>query len=93
MPNIIKPPPPAANQYVNMTPTNTESNEDRELRLALERADKTSILFGANLGEASITNRGALAHNLNVGIRNATIAKSGADPTVAARMSAWCLTP
>ena len=39
-----------------MIPTNTESNEDCELRLALERADKTSILFGANLGEAGIAN-------------------------------------
>ena len=52
--------------------------------MALERADKTSILFGANLGEVSIANRGALAHNLNVGIRNTTIAKSGADMMVAA---------
>ena len=67
-----------------MTPINTESNKDRKLRLALERADKTSFLFGANLGEASIANSGALALNLNVGIRNATIAKSSADPSVAA---------
>ena len=49
--------PPAANQFVNMIPTNTESNDDRELRLALERADKTSILFRANLVEAGIANR------------------------------------
>ena len=68
----MQPPPPA------------EPAETRELREALERADKTSIIFGANLGEAAIANRGALAHNLNVGIRNSTISRAGADVAVAA---------
>ena len=42
-------------------PTPAEPAEVLELRGALEKADKTSIFFGANLGEASITNRNALA--------------------------------
>ena len=69
---------------MNPLTANTEPNETRELGAALERAEKTLIIFGANLGEAAIANRGALAHNLNVGIRNSTISKSGADATVAA---------
>ena len=69
---------------MNPLTANTEPNETRELRAALEKADTTSIIFGANLGEAAIANRGALAHNLNVGIRNSTISKSGADAAVAA---------
>ena len=69
---------------MNPLTANTEPNETRELGAALERAEKTSIIFGANLGEAAIANRGALAHNLNVGIRNSTISKSGADAAVAA---------
>ena len=76
---------------MNPLTANTEPNETRELRAALERADKTSIIFGANLGEAAITNRGALAHNLNVGIRNSTISKSGADAAVAAE-NVWVVT-
>ena len=38
-------------------PTPAEPAEVRELRGALEKADKTSIFFGANLGEESIANR------------------------------------
>ena len=75
--------PPAAAAAV-ATPPPAEPAETRELREALERADKTSIIFGANLGEAAIANRGALAHNLNVGIRNSTISRAGADVAVAA---------
>ena len=74
--------PPAATQVA--TPPPADPAETRELREALERADKTSIIFGANLGEAAIANRGALAHNLNVGIRNSTISRAGADVAVAA---------
>ena len=70
---------------MNPLTANTEPNETHKLRAALEKADKTLIIFGANLGEAVIANRGALAHNLNVGIRNSTISKSGADATVAAK--------
>ena len=76
---------------MNPLTANTEPNETRELGAALERAEKTSIIFGANLGEAVIANRGALAHNLNVGIRNSTISKSGANAAVAAE-NVWVVT-
>ena len=65
-------------------PTPAEPAEVLELRGALERADRTSIFFGANLGEASIANRNALAHNLNIGIRNTIISKAGDNATAAA---------
>ena len=65
-------------------PTPAEPADVLELRGALERADRTSIFFGANLGEASIANRNALAHNLNIGIRNTIISKAGDNATAAA---------
>ena len=75
------PPPLPANAP---PPTPAEPAEVLELRGALEKADKTSIFFGANLGEASIANRNALAHNLNIGIRNTIISKAGDNVTAAA---------
>ena len=52
----------------NPTATPAEHPEKRELRKALERADKTAILFGANLGSAPVGNHTTLAHNLTGGI-------------------------
>ena len=45
----------------------------KALREALETADKTVIVFDANLGPASVANRTALGHNLTAGLRAAAI--------------------
>jgi hypothetical protein len=61
----------------------------KELREGLERADKESILFEANLGTATMANRTALASAFSAGIRSAAIdnaVAAGGDPAEAVRI-------
>lgn len=58
--------------------------EETKLKVALETADKSLVVFGANLGNAQIGNRNTLSANFTAGLRNAAIAKSGEDAAVAA---------
>ena len=51
---------------------------------ALEIADKTVVIFDANLGPASAANLAALAHNLTTGLRAASIDKAANKPDEAA---------
>jgi len=55
-----------------------------ELREALERAERTSIIFGADLGQVPVANRTTLASNLTNGLRTSAISKAGDDPAVVA---------
>ena len=55
-----------------------------ELREALEKAERTSIIFGADLGQVPVANRTTLASNLTNGLRSAAISKAGDDPAVVA---------
>ena len=52
----------------------------KALREVLETADKTVIVFDANLGPASVANRTALAHNLTAGLRAAAIDRAADKP-------------
>jgi hypothetical protein len=61
----------------------------KELKEGLEKADKESILFDANLGNVTLANRQALATAFSVGLRNAAVEKAkadGKDPTEAVRI-------
>jgi hypothetical protein len=51
----------------------------RELKDGLDKADKESILYDANLGCATLANRNTLAAAFSAGIRNAAIEKAVAD--------------
>jgi len=77
------------------TASNGKSGNDpdpREIKIkeALELADKTSVIFGANLGPVPIGNRATLANNFTVGLREAAEGKArdglgaDADASVAA---------
>jgi hypothetical protein len=60
----------------------------KELREALENADKESVLFDADLGPKPLGNRSGLASALSNGIRNLAIqnaGEKGADPAEAVR--------
>jgi hypothetical protein len=60
----------------------------KELRECLERADKESVLFDADLGPNPMGNRSGLASALSAGIRNAAInnaKEKGLDPAEAVR--------
>jgi hypothetical protein len=48
----------------------------KELREGLEKADRECVLFGANLGTATLANRSALANALSSGMRAAVVAKA-----------------
>ena len=61
-----------------------EARDVAELRAALETADKTVIVFGADLGPVPLANRATLAANFTSGLRVAAIAKAGEDAVVAA---------
>jgi hypothetical protein len=61
----------------------------KELKEGLEKADKESILFEANLGSATLANRKALAAAFSTGLRNAAVEKAnaeGKDPAEAVRV-------
>jgi hypothetical protein len=61
----------------------------KELKEGLEKADKESILFEANLGPATLANRKALASAFSTGLRNAAVEKAkaeGKDPAEAVRV-------
>jgi hypothetical protein len=61
----------------------------RELKEGLEKADKESVLYDADLGKEAIANRGRLAVSFSTGIRNAAIEKAnaeGKDPAEAVRI-------
>jgi hypothetical protein len=71
-PTAPKPPPPGV----------------RELREGLERAEKESVLFGANLGPLTMANRSGLVNALCSGIRDSvvnTATEKGNDPNEAVR--------
>ena len=55
----------------------------RNLKKALEQAEKTAIIFNSNLGPAPMGNRAALACSLTAGLRNAAVEKAK-DPEEAA---------
>jgi len=55
-----------------------------ELREALETAEKSSIVFNADLGPLPLANRSALSGNFTAGLRAAAIATAGSDATKAA---------
>jgi len=58
--------------------------EEIKLKEALDAADKSVIVFGANLGCAQIGNRNTLSANFTAGLRDAAIGKAGEDATAAA---------
>jgi len=58
--------------------------EEVKLKLALETAEKSVVVFGANLGTAQIGNRNTLSANFTAGLRNAAISKAGEDAAAAA---------
>jgi len=47
--------------------------EDEKIRAALEKAEKTSVIFGANLGSAPVGNRTTLSNNFTAGLRAAAV--------------------
>ena len=57
-----------------------ESAKVKALREALEVADKTVVIFDANLGPVSVANCSALAHNLTTGLRAAAIDVAANNP-------------
>jgi hypothetical protein len=64
-------------------------NGVRELREGLDKADKETVLFDANLGGVTIANRNNLAAAFSAGIRNAAIEKAAEenkDPAEAVRI-------
>jgi len=58
--------------------------EENMLRIALEVADKSLVVFGSNLGTAQIGNRNTLSANFTNGLRDAAINKAGEDAAAAA---------
>jgi hypothetical protein len=55
----------------------------KELKEGLEKAERECVLFGANLGPATLANRQALASAFSSGVRSAVITKAaakGAEP-------------
>jgi hypothetical protein len=61
-----------------------EDKATADLRNALEVADRTAIIFDADLGQQPLANRSTLASNLTAGLRSAAISKSNSDVEVAA---------
>ena len=57
-----------------------EPTKVKALREALETADKTVIVFDANLGPSPVANRTTLAHNLTNGLRAAAIGRAADRP-------------
>jgi len=47
--------------------------DEIRIREALEKADKTSVIFGANLGNSPVGNRTTLANNFTTGLRSAAV--------------------
>jgi len=47
--------------------------DDEKIRAALEKAEKTSVIFGANLGSAPVGNRTTLSNNFTAGLRAAAV--------------------
>ena len=65
-------------------------SDRKDLIEALSVADKTVILYDANLGAVPIANRQKLNHALSTGIRQSTISKAvaaGEDPAEAVRVT------
>ena len=58
--------------------------EVSELREALETAEKSAIVFNADLGPLPLANRAALSGNFTAGLRAAAIATAGSDASKAA---------
>jgi hypothetical protein len=78
----------AGSRSVVPPPTMPKSMGLKELREGLEKADRESILFDADLGPNSMGNRSGLLSALSTGIRKTAIEKSkenGADPAEAVR--------
>jgi hypothetical protein len=62
----------------------------KELREALEKSERETVVFDANLGKLGIANRGSLANTFSVGLRAAVVeaaAATGADPIEAVRVT------
>ena len=62
----------------------------KELREALEKSERETVVFDANLGKLGIANRGSLANAFSVGLRAAVVeaaAATGADPIEAVRVT------
>jgi hypothetical protein len=64
---------------------------ERELREALEAAEKTAVMFEADLGSLPLANRERLGHQFSAGIRAAAMRRAetgGKDPVEAVRLVA-----
>jgi hypothetical protein len=62
----------------------------KELREALEKSDKETVVFDANLGKLGMANRTSLANAFSVGLRAAVVeaaAAAGTDPIEAVRIT------
>jgi hypothetical protein len=62
----------------------------KELREALEKADRETVVFDANLGKLGLANRPALANAFSAGMRAAVVdaaAAAGNDPIEAVRVT------
>jgi len=57
--------------------------EETKLKEALEKSDRTLVVFGANLGNAQIGNRNTLSANFTAGLRDDAIGKAGNDGAAA----------
>jgi len=57
--------------------------EETKLEKALETADRSSVIFGANLGNVQIGNRNTLSANFTAGLRDAAIKKAGSSAAAA----------
>ena len=86
------PPPSGAGQSARMATAPApppKPTGERELREAMERSDKESVLYDANLGQAATFNRARLSAQLSSGLKSSVIqaaAAAGADVVEAVRV-------
>ena len=86
------PPPSGAGQSARMATAPApppKPTVERELREAMERSDKESVLYDANLGQAATFNRARLSAQLSSGLKSSVIqaaAAAGADVVEAVRV-------
>ena len=86
------PPPSGAGQSARMATAPApppKPTGERELREAMERSDKESVLYDANLGQAATFNRARLSAQLSSGLKSSVIqaaTAAGADVVEAVRV-------
>ena len=62
-----------AHRTANSPPVAPKPTGERELREALDRADRESVLFDANLGPSPVYNRARLSAALSAGLKSAVV--------------------